>query len=297
MGSDLRLNSSSGNRQRPEQRNRAVVRPQKRIGVQNGASMMRLSLACMGAARALRRAGLSRRAARAPLVPTPATGAAPRTQSKKRGLSLEEKRDKVLEVFHESADVFVLKVRSSFRSSIDATMCASAHAARAAAVRPPRRGARHMTAARAAAWCCAAAAAPQAGQWHPPRRARACAPLGSARRARLACACTLAAAAPMPTSPYGPCKQDIEKIASKRGVVLQSVKEVGRIAARAMRARRPGRRAHPTPPSPPHTHTHLHAQTHTHTRRCCRGLWTTTSCTRSASGRQTTFGGPPRGRK
>ena len=32
-------------------------------------------------------------------------------QSKKRGLSLEEKRDKVLEVFLESADVFLLKVR------------------------------------------------------------------------------------------------------------------------------------------------------------------------------------------
>lgn len=29
--------------------------------------------------------------------------------SKKRGLSLEDKRDKVLEVFHQSADVFVLK--------------------------------------------------------------------------------------------------------------------------------------------------------------------------------------------
>lgn len=32
-------------------------------------------------------------------------------QSKKRGLSLEDKRDKILEVFHDSADVFQLKVR------------------------------------------------------------------------------------------------------------------------------------------------------------------------------------------
>jgi len=31
-------------------------------------------------------------------------------QSKKRGLSLEEKREKVLEIFHESKDVFQLKV-------------------------------------------------------------------------------------------------------------------------------------------------------------------------------------------
>lgn len=31
--------------------------------------------------------------------------------SKRKGLSLEEKREKVLEVFTESADVFVLKVR------------------------------------------------------------------------------------------------------------------------------------------------------------------------------------------
>lgn len=30
-------------------------------------------------------------------------------QSKKRGLSLEEKRDRVLEVFHEAGDVFLLK--------------------------------------------------------------------------------------------------------------------------------------------------------------------------------------------
>jgi hypothetical protein len=34
-------------------------------------------------------------------------------QSKKRGLSLEEKRDKVLEVFHEAGDVFVLKVKAN----------------------------------------------------------------------------------------------------------------------------------------------------------------------------------------
>jgi hypothetical protein len=33
--------------------------------------------------------------------------------SKRKGLSLEEKRDKVLEVFTQSADVFVLKVRAS----------------------------------------------------------------------------------------------------------------------------------------------------------------------------------------
>jgi hypothetical protein len=33
--------------------------------------------------------------------------------SKRKGLSLEEKRDKVLEVFTESADVFVLKVSQS----------------------------------------------------------------------------------------------------------------------------------------------------------------------------------------
>lgn len=40
------------------------------------------------------------------LPPTSALAA----QSKKRGLSLEEKRDKVLEIFHESKDVFQLKV-------------------------------------------------------------------------------------------------------------------------------------------------------------------------------------------
>jgi hypothetical protein len=33
--------------------------------------------------------------------------------SKRKGLSLEGKRDKVLEVFTESADVFVLKVRAT----------------------------------------------------------------------------------------------------------------------------------------------------------------------------------------
>lgn len=33
------------------------------------------------------------------------------SQSKKRGLSLEEKRDKVLEIFHETKDVFQLKVQ------------------------------------------------------------------------------------------------------------------------------------------------------------------------------------------
>ena len=43
--------------------------------------------------------------------PTSGVHAIDTTQSKKRGLSLEEKRDRVLEVFHESADVFVLKVR------------------------------------------------------------------------------------------------------------------------------------------------------------------------------------------
>ena len=31
-------------------------------------------------------------------------------QSKKRGMSLEEKRDKILEIFHETSDVFQLKV-------------------------------------------------------------------------------------------------------------------------------------------------------------------------------------------
>jgi len=56
------------------------------------------------------RSALHRSATHAPLLcalcPNP-----PHPQSKKRGLSLEEKRDKVLEVFHESGDVFVLKVR------------------------------------------------------------------------------------------------------------------------------------------------------------------------------------------
>lgn len=32
-------------------------------------------------------------------------------QSKKRGLSIDEKKQKVLEIFHESKEVFVLKVR------------------------------------------------------------------------------------------------------------------------------------------------------------------------------------------
>lgn len=34
----------------------------------------------------------------------------PGLQSKKRGLSIDEKKQKVLEIFHESKDVFVLKV-------------------------------------------------------------------------------------------------------------------------------------------------------------------------------------------
>lgn len=36
-------------------------------------------------------------------------------QSKKRGLSLDEKRDKVLEIFHETKDVFQLKVFANKR--------------------------------------------------------------------------------------------------------------------------------------------------------------------------------------
>lgn len=35
---------------------------------------------------------------------------APGVQSKKRGLSIDEKKQKVLEIFHESKDVLVLKV-------------------------------------------------------------------------------------------------------------------------------------------------------------------------------------------
>ena len=35
----------------------------------------------------------------------------PGLQSKKKGLSIEEKKGKVLEIFHESKDVYVLKVR------------------------------------------------------------------------------------------------------------------------------------------------------------------------------------------
>jgi hypothetical protein len=31
-------------------------------------------------------------------------------QSKRKGLSVDEKRDKILEIFHETADVYVLKV-------------------------------------------------------------------------------------------------------------------------------------------------------------------------------------------
>lgn len=40
-------------------------------------------------------------------------------QSRKRGLSLDEKRGKILEIFHESSDVFQLKVRGprSFSSA------------------------------------------------------------------------------------------------------------------------------------------------------------------------------------
>lgn len=34
----------------------------------------------------------------------------PGVQSKKRGLSIDEKKQKVLEIFHESKEVFVLKV-------------------------------------------------------------------------------------------------------------------------------------------------------------------------------------------
>ena len=34
----------------------------------------------------------------------------PGLQSKKKGLSIEEKKGKVLEIFHESKDVYVLKV-------------------------------------------------------------------------------------------------------------------------------------------------------------------------------------------
>ena len=38
----------------------------------------------------------------------------PFVQSKKRGLSIDEKKQKVLEIFHESKDVFVLKVCLNF---------------------------------------------------------------------------------------------------------------------------------------------------------------------------------------
>lgn len=38
-------------------------------------------------------------------------------QSKKRGLSLEEKREKILELFHESKDVFQLKVFGTIESA------------------------------------------------------------------------------------------------------------------------------------------------------------------------------------
>jgi hypothetical protein len=44
-----------------------------------------------------------------PLPPRKPTTTPPPAQSKKRGLSLEDKRDRVLEVFHGSADVLVLK--------------------------------------------------------------------------------------------------------------------------------------------------------------------------------------------
>ena len=34
-------------------------------------------------------------------------------KKKKKGLSLEEKRERVLSIFHETADVFILKVPST----------------------------------------------------------------------------------------------------------------------------------------------------------------------------------------
>lgn len=44
-------------------------------------------------------------------------------QPPKRGLSLEEKRSKLLDVFHESRDVFVLKVRMHDCAKVRAWAC------------------------------------------------------------------------------------------------------------------------------------------------------------------------------
>lgn len=44
--------------------------------------------------------------------------------SKRKGLSLEEKRDKVLEVFTESADVFVLKVHDTTNNVLTRALAA-----------------------------------------------------------------------------------------------------------------------------------------------------------------------------
>jgi hypothetical protein len=43
--------------------------------------------------------------------------------SKRKGMSLEEKRDKLLEVFTDSADVFVLKVGFSTSDQLKAQLC------------------------------------------------------------------------------------------------------------------------------------------------------------------------------
>jgi hypothetical protein len=122
----------------------------------------------------------------------------PPTQSKKRGLSLEDKRDRILEVFHESADVFVLKVR-----------CYAWWGATRRARQPER-------------------TAPCSFHAWRVERTRTCNrhPLmymGSWESWRSSHAQT-----PPPHPPPHPHQtlQDIEKLASKRGVVLQSVKEV-----------------------------------------------------------------------
>lgn len=113
-------------------------------------------------------------------------------QSKKRGLSLEEKRDKVLEVFHASGDVFVLKV---------------SHAV-----------------------CCLVprlAAAAAAGMMIPMLLSRALLK-GADSTVKPSSNTTTAAPAAVSTGatllPIH--RQDVEKLASKKGVVLQSIKEV-----------------------------------------------------------------------
>jgi hypothetical protein len=111
--------------------------------------------------------------------------------SKRKGMSLEEKRDKVLEVFTESADVFVLKVGS----------CTSDHTTSTTVWR--KLGI-------SAAWACMWPAEAISFVLHATEHAACCTDC---------CLIVLL--------------QDVEKLAARKGVVLQSIQEVLQVSCNA----------------------------------------------------------------